>query len=277
MKKEIGTYATGAASEIEAIRMILISCATLGISKETSKNIVKNAPWIIAYRPERSKRVVAALAVSLGMTRSEIAKCVTTYPRLLSLSIEGKLVQLLRYLAELAVAYLDRKYKNISPHIIEKYIKLKGDLYETSISIDGDIYDDNVLDSMDDETVRVALLNRRTNAIRSMVRFMVCKYPLILGTSIEKIEDRLSELDNYDVEWINIITFLRRSPIAHENWIKRCKRQIIEEEKFIKWINQDDDNDDDNDDDIEDNKDENNIRITFQKKLLEKIRRKQNL
>ena len=231
-----GNIGTGAAAEIEAIRMILTSCATMSINKEVSINMVRNAPWLIAYRIERSKRVIAVLAVSLGMAKAEVAKCIRLYPRILCLSPDGKLNQLLRYLAEVAAAFLDRKYKNISPNIIEKYMKLKNNFYETSIIMDGDIYDDKILEKMEDDMVRSALINRRSNPIRTMVRYLIIKYPLILGISLERISDRYDELSEYkDVEWSDLIPFLRRSKSSQAKWIDRYNSKKIEEKLFMEW------------------------------------------
>jgi hypothetical protein len=234
MKGDIGTYARGAAAEIEAIRMILTSCATMSIDKEDSINMIRSAPWLIAYRIERSKRVIAVLAVSLGMAKAEVAKCVRLYPRILCLSPDGKLNQLLRYLAEVAAAFLDRKYKNISPNVIEKYMKLKNDFYDTSIIMDGDIYDDKVLEKMDDDMVKAALINRRSNPIRTMVRYLIIKYPLILGISLERISDRYDELSEYkDVEWSDLIPFLRRYNADGSNIIEESPESNATSSLFV--------------------------------------------
>ena len=53
----------------------------LTLDDDTAVRVLRTAPWIIAYRPERSRRVLAALSVSLSLTSTELSKCVAMYPR----------------------------------------------------------------------------------------------------------------------------------------------------------------------------------------------------
>ena len=59
------------------------------------------------------------------------------------------------------------------------------------------------------------------NPIRSMVRSIVIRYPLILGTSLERISNRIQVMNEYGAEWSQLLTILRRSDAAHDKWIQK--------------------------------------------------------
>jgi hypothetical protein len=68
-----------------------------------------------------------------------------------------------------------------------------------------------------------AVIHRRRNVVRSMVRRLITRYPLVLGMSLEKLKARLHLLhDNkvrQQVPWDHVIQFLRRSDSVHSNWL----------------------------------------------------------
>ncbi len=53
---------------------------TLSVSRACTA--IRNSPGILVYRTQRSQGVIAALTVSLGLSRSEVSKMVSTYYRL---------------------------------------------------------------------------------------------------------------------------------------------------------------------------------------------------
>lgn len=161
----------------------------LNIEPSRAQKVLRDVPWVIAYRQERTRSLLATLGVSLGLTIAELSRVVLTYPRVLSLSVEteGKVTVLLRYLTEYAI----------------KYIENGGSSY----------VEDSVLEDLDDEAVRnkhIAQLRR--NQIRSMVRYVIVKYPLVLGTSLDRIAKRFDDISDLPVEWKSVVTVLRRSP-----------------------------------------------------------------
>jgi mTERF len=98
--------AAHAANEIEAMRLLMLVYSTLKIDKARALNVVKSAPWVLSYRPERSLRVLSTLGFSLGMSRSELSRLVRSYPRVLSLSVDGKISEVLTALATTAAMCL---------------------------------------------------------------------------------------------------------------------------------------------------------------------------
>jgi len=74
----------------------------LTLTKEQATGVLRNAPWVLSYRPERSLRVLSTLGVTLGFTRRELSSCVARYPRLLCLSPDGKISELFSLLARAA-------------------------------------------------------------------------------------------------------------------------------------------------------------------------------
>ena len=59
-----------------------------------------------------------------------------------------------------------------------------------------------------------------------MVREVVIKYPLILGTAIEKIDGRLAALQAASAPWEEFITVLRRSEDKHERWMQKSTTRV---------------------------------------------------
>ena len=79
------------------------------------------------------------------------------------------------------------------------------------------------------------LYARRRHTIRSMVRAAVLRYPLILGTSMERINGRLDEVHSgaADIPWPEIVNFIRRDAGAHERWKGRKEGRQEEEEAAL--------------------------------------------
>jgi hypothetical protein len=67
--------------ELQACARIANNCTTVTVDALRALHIVRTVPWILAYRPERSHRVLCALAVTLSLTREELTHCVRLYPR----------------------------------------------------------------------------------------------------------------------------------------------------------------------------------------------------
>ena len=72
---------------------------------------------------------------------------------------------------------------------------------------------------------------RRRNTVRAMVRSLVLRYPLILGTSLDRINERLVELEEVGwgrnqaplnaVDWPDVVNLIRRAPPAHKRWLAK--------------------------------------------------------
>jgi len=157
--------------------------------------------------------------VSLGLSRAELTKCVVTYPRLLSLSLEGKLSTVLRAIAVAARKYLRRnpghKLKTSS-----KFIYSSADFQLTTLSNLSSQLSNLVL-------LKDALTARRNDNVRSMVRELVVRYPLILGTAMTRISERMDAADRAEVEWSSYLAVLRRSPDAHRKWMQTIEEGLL--------------------------------------------------
>jgi hypothetical protein len=70
-----------ARDEARAVAALTLSASTLLLAPDRAVETLRRAPWILAYRTQRSQTVLAALAVSLGMSRAELSHCVSVYPR----------------------------------------------------------------------------------------------------------------------------------------------------------------------------------------------------
>jgi hypothetical protein len=76
---------------------------------------------------------------------------------------------------------------------------------------------------------------RRRHTIRSMVRATVLRYPLILGTSMERIDGRLAEIHSgeVDIQWPELISFIRRDHLQHARWHSREEGKETEQEAAL--------------------------------------------
>jgi hypothetical protein len=347
-------YRPAALSPVQrnAASLLAQTCSTLRLEKTKALAVVASSPWILAYRSERSTRVLAALAVTLGMSAGEISKCVSVYPRLLSLSVEGKLSEVLRALTTTAAAMYERSTeaslqalaqeraaelleqnlnlnratgKTTAAAIIsspsssrgprkllaaqslgasalgdvdlardvaelvhsnratwesdreadraekEREWRLQPEWARNSPSSDSEGWADVDLEAplptQEDEMQRAReeqheiiqdsmartyrelseeegvhpqaavaaaigeIHARRRNTVRAMVRSLVLRYPLILGTSLDRINERLVELEEVGwgrnqaplnaVDWPDVVNLIRRAPPAHKRWLAK--------------------------------------------------------
>lgn len=160
-----------------------------------------------------SQGVLSALMVSLGLSRAELTKCVVTYPRLLSLSLEGKMSTVLRAIAVAARKYL-RRNPNHKLKTSSKFIYSSADFqHNPPLSNLSSQLSSLVL-------LKDALTARRNDNVRSLVRELVVRYPLILGTAMPRITERMDAADRAAVEWSSYLAVLRRSPDAHSKWME---------------------------------------------------------
>jgi hypothetical protein len=63
-----------------------------------------------------------------------------------------------------------------------------------------------------------ALKEYRDHPVRRLVRDLVLRYPLLLGTSLERMEDRFACAAASGVDWDAYLTILRRSSAKHVEW-----------------------------------------------------------
>jgi hypothetical protein len=167
-----------------------------------------------------SQGVLSALMVSLGLSRAELTKCVVTYPRLLSLSLEGKLSTVLR-----AIAVAARKYLRRNPN--HKLKTSSRFIYSST-----DFQHNPPLSNLSTQLSSLVLLKdaltaRRNDNVRSLVRELVVRYPLILGTAMPRIAERMDAADRAAVEWSSYLAVLRRSPDAHSKWMETIEADLL--------------------------------------------------
>jgi hypothetical protein len=229
-----------------------MACQTLVLNKPKALHVASSAPWILAYRPERSKRVLASLAVTLGMSREELSHCVGTYPRMLSLSVDKKIRSVLRKLTQAAASIYARSVRDSGEAdwssagglrrcfdakalaaAAEGEVALAKDL-EASMAQQLDAVPGvSVYRQSDFDEGLSVVYARRRNTVRSMVRSAVLRYPLILGTSLDRIEERLDKVisGSVDISWPQVVTYLRRDEAAHARWATKTLKEGEEGEE----------------------------------------------
>ncbi len=255
---------------------------TLCLDEKRARNLIAKAPFLLSYTSERTSAVLGVLASSLSLSRIELTKCVNTYPRLLSLSperergIKGKLTLVLQCLAKGAKAVMAaelaagvdmshslnwRVIKSIDLSLIRAGFD-KDDIGVSLVSLisasDSDLGGQLEEETIDDARAlweaevlegkrgRVAVFARRMHPIRRMVREAVIRYPLILGTALDRLEARMSDFlrlvhismpvrgDGNDghtaigksLRWDAFIQILRRSDSDHDRWLKDIEALI---------------------------------------------------
>ena len=199
----------------------------LGLPEERGAKIISNVPWLLSYRPERSKKILAVLAVTLALTPKEMLKCVSLYPRVFSLAVDGKITAVLRTLAHAAAEHLLR------PGILDSGLYIKDDTTSNSADLDLGKYNTSKIE-------RYAIIQARKETIRRMVREVVVKFPLILGTSMKRIETKLDEWKTEGAEWNEFVSILRtteeielKRSISRALTVERKEKQRHREEKKL--------------------------------------------
>ena len=264
------TVAAHATNEIEAMRLMMLLYSTLRIDKARALCVVKSAPWVLSYRPERSLRTLSTIGFSLGMSRTELSRLVRSYPRVLSLSVDGKISEVLTALANAAAeclllenteeylirASLFKVRKSATPRTaddqeIDSESELVNDLLDLAgvysgstgqsddesiedKAVNGNISRDSVKSKLDDNDATAAgvaccsiALTRRRDIVRTMVRSAVLKWPLLLGTSMGKINDGLDEVKALQVPFGQLIQIVRRSPKTQLKWKTKVLDLVI--------------------------------------------------
>ena len=250
------TAAAHAVVEIEAMRLMMIVYSTLNIDKSRALGVVKSAPWVLSYRPERSLRMLSTIGFSLGMSRSELSKLVRSYPRVLSLSVDGKIKDVLTALAVTASTclllsdtdtYIERASlfktrKGAEKGAIEQDGEGENELVKDLMSLasalppsykgsgieqnkngDHELINDeanNRNTGTDNSGVQCCTLalTRRRDPVRTMVRTAVLKWPLLLGTSMSKITAGLEEVLALEVPYDQLIQIIRRNSKTQSKW-----------------------------------------------------------
>ena len=314
------TSHTGAVHELEATRLMMLVYSTLNIDKTRAINVVKCAPWVLSYRPERSLRTLSTIGFSLGMSRTELSRLVRSYPRVLSLSVDGKISEVLTALGNTAETclslqdseeYMTRSSlfkvrKGVPQNAEESDGDAESELVQVILNLcetaststsTSTIVNSNMSDSFsssfdmseDDggrgttegDTERGSVggggvspfdvdvdavekstqtmpdgaimeqengsedlitsqemgvacssitLSRRRDPVRTMVRTAILKWPLLLGTSMGKINTGIEELLALQIPFDQLIQIVRRSPKTQSKW-KNKVLCLVEEAK----------------------------------------------
>lgn len=237
--------AAHAANEIEAMRLMMLVYSTLNLEKSRALGVVRSAPWVLSYRPERSLRILSTIGFSLGMSRSELSKLVTIYPRVLSLSVDGKVSDVLTALAETAAKCLSLQESEDQLRVASLFKSRKGS-NEAAAAVDGEgetelarvlislaslsfrngggsmtqlLVDEDVNGVASSRTISCNLaLIRRRDPVRTMVRTALLKWPLLLGTSMVRITEAMEELLALQVPFDQLVQIIRRNPKAQLKW-----------------------------------------------------------
>eukprot|EP01038_Epipyxis_sp_PR26KG_P010199 gene10199-13722_t len=214
----------------------------LAMSDDNIIKIIKFSPWIIGYRLDRTKAIIGSIAANLGMNKQEMAKSIITYPRTICLDIDGKIHDVLVTLASAAKRYLERNSGISYLETIHNQTKNQA-LQSWGDEISDMIYTQNMIQNNDnnnndvkinqimeeltnDPTLLLSYLHKyRNNPIRSLVREMFIRYPLILGTSLDKIQSRIQSFEEFAPanDWHELVMVIRRNDQQHKKWIFKHK------------------------------------------------------
>ena len=170
--------------------------SSLSIDLVRARHIVSTVPWLISYRPQRNLLVISALAVSLGMSRAEISKCVGTYPRLLCLGVDGKITRVLRVLANGAFEWTKASARNNDRN------SGGADLSEADVLLQLSGLESN-------EINRSAVIYRRQAEVRLLLRQIILRYPNILGSDVLKIQTAIADVLKNHLPFGNVVRYLR--------------------------------------------------------------------
>lgn len=165
---------------IKDINSMQLMISTLSLSSVNANILIKKVPWIIQFRSERTRRVLIALMITLGLTKDELIRIISIYPRIFNYSIEGKVSSFLNVLASLAIEYLRSPIHATEIHQI------------LSESMESPAYEE-YLDILGLEAVQ-SLQSRRNDPIRTLLRHLLLKLPILLGFSIDRINRRIDTL-----------------------------------------------------------------------------------
>jgi hypothetical protein len=216
------------------IRACLLLTSSLSIDKQSALYLVHKTPWLLGFRMERTRGMIFALALTLGMTREECQRVLTICPRIVTVNVDGKLQQLMQVLAQLAMTYLHSPDQKANVEALLRDLNdSDGDAFEYLRPVSGIITD--------------SLKQRRRDPIRSLIRFLILRNPLLICTAIARIDQRVAEImqvDAYDrpkptIPWNKLPNQIRRNPSGHIRWqLKQEKQKVVDawQEKETKQL-----------------------------------------
>eukprot|EP01039_Chlorochromonas_danica_P007748 gene7748-8559_t len=181
--------------------------AQLHLPVERAMAILRAEPALLGYRIGRAQNVLNVLTFSLGLTRYELHRIVNAFPRMLTLSVDGKLKEVLELLGKAALDDLLH-----APINVRRASRLRSSK---------DLSEDFASFSALPMNSRTAVLAWRSHPVRAMVREAVLKMPHLLGTSCALIQDRIAIMKEFGYSWDSIQTFVRRTPAKHANWLAK--------------------------------------------------------
>lgn len=143
--------------------------------------------------------------------------------------MEGKLTQLLRVLTRFAVRYLSHHNGRFEPRVESDTPRGRKFSLEEGMEDDWSTESGDWVEEMYtqmDPLVLEALTRRRNHTVRAMVRAHVLRYPLLLSTSVERIEERIGNvMCDPDLlsafHWSDFVRTLRRTEAQHSDWKRK--------------------------------------------------------
>ncbi|RYH13247.1 hypothetical protein EON65_36095 [archaeon] len=188
---------------------------TLCLSKPLALAICLRAPYILIYRPERTRIFLGALAVTLGLSSEELARIVSTVPRILCLSPSGALLRSLSAIAS----------------VIKEEVMcsraLRSDLVDWSclrpysaalVQNEENTVPSSLLHSAAGQ--EEAVLAHRFHPVRSYLRCMVLKNPFILSRGEATIKENLQFLVQYKLPASQLFVVMKKAPALKEKWLQ---------------------------------------------------------
>eukprot|EP01041_Mallomonas_annulata_P003857 gene3857-7692_t len=210
--------------------------AAVHLSEVEAVRLIRRVPSVISFRSERSLSVLATVAITLDLTTDELTRCLISYPRLLSFSVDGKLVQFFQELATLAIECEKQRQRHIQTH--------RSTQRHMLTEIHTEVSDDKVKDSSSGSgsgSLSVA-------AVRGMLRSVILRFPPLLGYSVDRLMQRGRDMLSLGggLEWEEIVNVVRRPEDAHLRWMDKIKDKHM----FLQKTDVDVDDVDDNDVDV---------------------------
>ncbi len=265
LQKRIFFDGSSALMERHGVAVGHANSKNLCVDWDRARAVMIQAPWVLTYTPHRTQSVLATLSTTLCLTKEELSKIIGTYPRLLSLSPDddAKLNQVLNELAVAAARVLEveieagtdlnnsENWRPRSKKSKRKSLTISKIANTTKKNIDSEscIGDDNneenpkedgaLLEAMllGGKPAQAAIYQRRKDPLRRMLREVIIRYPLMLGTAMTRIEERLEDFVQLietsgpvrttngthssigkALRWDGVVQVLRRGVDAHIRW-----------------------------------------------------------
>lgn len=205
----------------------------LNIPMHKALQVIYSWPSLIAYSQPRTKRILYTLGQSLALTKEEISKMISTYPRILSFSVEGKLSHVIRTIAlKLCQLIENGPSTTKSPTSFNRATRTSPSLGLKKSFLFEEANDEYLLQKLQSfpyppstpstpssPSIETKIWEHRQSNIRKEIRKLLVRYPLLIGSSLEKIRDRLDLIQRFQLPIQYLPYLVRRKPEEFQLWL----------------------------------------------------------